>query len=254
MAQQWQSGEHRESGWGSGGGASSGGDSGGGWTGNDWTGPGGTLWPMPPAPPDSHFLTEVFGKGYNKGWNEGHSAGFGNGYQSAVQALYGDAMWGGKGKGSGGWREEEAEAAEPGGKKKHKKKSGSSWKEWSGKYTAIDSDKEETRFYTRLGGQKVATYPQEIQEELLKATEESEAEGVSKDIVYDMTGGWLYKLRIFGGSEKECWEETLSEIRAGDGKPDGTLVGAQWKMKEAMAEPPKVFEKGVKYRPIFYSE
>ena len=234
MAWEWQ-----ESGWVE---RSGGGASGGGWTGNEWTGPGGTL-----APPDSHFLTEVFGKGYNKGWNEGHSAGFSHGYQSAA-----NAMSGGKGKGSGGWEEEEAEAAEPGGKKPRKKKSGSSWKEWSGKYTAFDSDKEETtRFYTRLGEQKVSTYPQEIQEELLKATDESEADKASKDIVYDMTRGWLYNLRIFGGSEKEEWEEMLSEIRAGDGKPDGTLVGAQWKMTEGMAEPPKVFEKGVKFRPIF---
>ena len=223
---------------------------GGGWTGNEWTGPGGTMRPTPPAPPDTHFLNEVFGKGYNKGWNEGHSAGFGNGYQSAA-----NAMSGGKGKGSGGWQEEEAEAAEPGGKKPRKKKSGSSWKEFSEKYTAFDSDKEETaRFYTRLGERKLSTYPQEIQEELLKAKEDSEADKASKDIVYDMTGGYFYNLRIFGGSEKEEWEEMLSEIRAGDGKPDGTLVGAQWKMKEAMAEPPKVFEKGVKFRPIFYSE
>ena len=78
--------------------------------------------------------------------------------------------------------------------------------------------------------------------------------GVSKDIEYNMTGGWMYKLRIFGGSEKDDWEEKLSEIRAVDGKSDGTLVGAQWDMNKATAEPPKEFEKGVKYRPIFLSE
>ena len=64
----------------------------------------------------------------------------------------------------------------------------------------------------------------------------------------------MYKLRIFGGSEKADWEEKLSEIRAVDGKPDGTLVGAQWNMTQATAEPPKVFEKGVKYRPIFLTD
>ena len=64
----------------------------------------------------------------------------------------------------------------------------------------------------------------------------------------------MYKLRIFGRSEKADWEEKLSEIRAADGKPDGTLVGAQWDMAQATTEPPKVFEKGVKYRPIFITE
>ena len=71
--------------------------------------------------------------------------------------------------------------------------------------------------------------------------------------MYDMTGGWKFKLRIFGGTEKEDWEDKLSEIKAGDGKPDGQLVGAQWDMK-ATEEPPVVFEKGVKYRPIFLSD
>ena len=64
----------------------------------------------------------------------------------------------------------------------------------------------------------------------------------------------MYKLRIFGGPEKADWEEKLSEIRAADGKPDGTLVGAQWDMRKATADPPKVFEKGVKYRPIFLKD
>ena len=61
----------------------------------------------------------------------------------------------------------------------------------------------------------------------------------------------MFKLRIFGGSEKADWEEKLSEIKAADGKPDGILVGAQWDMNRATAEPPAVFEKGVKYRPFF---
>ena len=64
----------------------------------------------------------------------------------------------------------------------------------------------------------------------------------------------MYKLRIFGGSEKADWEEKLSKIRAADGKPDGTLVGAQWDMNKAWAEPPLEFDKGVKYRPIFLTD
>ena len=115
----------------------------------------------------------------------------------------------------------------------------------------MDKDRMCPFFYTRLGEKQTEAYPNEIQEELMKATDEVESQGESKDIVYDMTGGWFYKLRIFGGSEKAEWQEKLSEIKPFDGKEEGTLVGAQWNMKEATAEPPKVFEKGVKYRPIF---
>ena len=86
------------------------------------------------------------------------------------------------------------------------------------------------------------------------ASEDADNEGGSKDVVYDMGGGWVYKLRIFGGSEKADWEEKLSNISAADGTPDGTLVGAQWDMNKATAEPPRVFEKGVKYRPIFQTD
>ena len=64
----------------------------------------------------------------------------------------------------------------------------------------------------------------------------------------------MFKLRIFGGSEKADWEEKLSKIKATDGKPDGTLVGAQWDITKATVEPPQEFENGVKYRPIFITD
>ena len=230
--------------------ASSVGDSGGGWS-SGWPPAASAIAPPPPPwPPPGHmYLTEAYGKGLSKGWNEGHSAGhsagFAAGFQSAV-----NHGWGGKGKGSGGWQEEEAQAA-AGGKKKQKT---AGWKEWNDLYTPFDPDTQcITYFYTRISSKKLEYYPQEIQHKLLEASEASETGNASKDIEYDMTNGWVFNLRIFGGSEQEDWEEKLSEIRAGDGKPDGTLVGAQWRMKEAMAEPPTVFEKGVKFRPIFYS-
>ena len=63
----------------------------------------------------------------------------------------------------------------------------------------------------------------------------------------------MFRLRIFGGSEKAEWEEKLSGIKAKDGKPDrGVLGGAQWNLAKAEQEPPRVFEQEVKYRPIFY--
>ena len=147
--------------------------------------------------------------------------------------------------------QEEAEAA---GGRRSKKKKGGLWKEWGEAYTTFDPDKDDTPYYyTRLGPKEpqVAIYPKEIQAELKKAAGESDTERVSKDIQYELKGWWLYKLRIFGGSEKAAWAEKLSGIRARDGKPDDTLVGAQWRIGEATAEPPEEFEEGVKYRPIF---
>ena len=233
-------------------GASSGGDSGP-RAGSEWAG----WWGMSPAPSPPGALPspmqEGFGKGYTKGWHEGHSAGFQKGYQSCAQDVYGDARLVCSGKGSGK-REPESESEAEEEKAvvlKKKKKKGSGWKEWRTKYTDFDKDDTEY-FYTRLGGSQTIVYPQEIQEELLKAKDARDSEGVSQDKVYDMTGGYVYKLRIFGGTEQADWEEKLSEIKAADGQKDeGILVGAQWDMKRAKYEPPETFEKEVKYRPIF---
>ena len=81
-------------------------------------------------------------------------------------------------------------------------------------------------------------------------------DGASMDVEFDMTGGWVYTCRIFGGDEKRRWEDQLSEVRAAPGQPaDGTLVGAQWRPdEESMVEPPDEFDTGVKYRPIFLTE
>ena len=55
-------------------------------------------------------------------------------------------------------------------------------------------------------------------------------------------------------THKKEWLDKLSEVRAGNNVPDGTLVGAQWNMNNATAEPPLEFVKGVKYRPIFLAD
>ena len=62
----------------------------------------------------------------------------------------------------------------------------------------------------------------------------------------------MYKLRIFGGSEKGYWDDKLSEVKPAEGKEEeGTLVGAQWDVNVATKNPPEDFEKGARYRPIF---
>ena len=139
-----------------------------------------------------------------------------------------------------------------GGKKSRKKKG--SWKEWHEKFTDFDLAKDNgPYYYTRLGVKQVSAYPVEIQEQLKKAKDESDDADQTVDIEYDMTDGWMYKLRIFGSSEKARWEEKFG-ITAADGEPDGILVGAQWDMNKGKGEPRDGFEKGVKYRPNFQTD
>ena len=135
---------------------------------------------------------------------------------------------------------------------RRRRKKGSGWEQWKKKYTPVDPATEKNYFYTRLGEKDTQPYPKEIQDELLKKKAESEDEMTSKDLLYDMTDGYFYNLRIFGGGEKEKWEDKLSKIKAGDGEEKGTLVGAQWNTKDATADVPNVFDEKVRYRPIFY--
>ena len=244
----WESGRNS-------GGASNSGDCRGGWqpplaggtaAGSDWG------WLAPPA--YAIHMNEAFGRGYEKGF----SAGFSKGHAWAADAEIGkgkaDATWGAIGKGKAGRKschDEEAEASESDRKPKKKKK-GSGWEQWKKKYTPVDPATEKNYFYTRLGEKDTQPYPKEIQDELLKKKAESEDEMTSKDLLYDMTDGYFYNLRIFGGDETEKWEETLSKIKAGDGEEKGTLVGAQWNTKDATADVPNVFDEKVRYRPIFY--
>ena len=70
----------------------------------------------------------------------------------------------------------------------------------------------------------------------------------SRDVLYDMTNGWVFKLRLFGEEEKQDWDDQLEKVVT---KEDGAVVGAQWDDNKAKEEPPQSFEEGVKYRPIF---
>ena len=211
-------------------------------------------WVAPPPPGDALI---AWGKGYTKGYHQGHHAGFQHGFVCGQQDK---AEWNNKQVGKGGGKrapdedlEQEEETAEAScGKKKKKKKKGKAWKAWKEKYTSFKGDRT-PYFYTHLDGKKVSPYPEEIQEQLKKAKDESDDADQTVDIEYDMTDGWMYKLRIFGSSEKARWEEKFG-ITAADGEPDGTLVGAQWNMDKGKGEPRDGFEAGVKYRPIFQTD
>ena len=165
------------------------------------------------------------------------------------------ATWGGKGKGPGKREPEEAEEAEEEQEqpaRRKKKKGGSGWKEWKEKYTAFTVDMGLPGcFYTRLGEKQVSAYPLEIQEKLSKALDAKDKDKTSQDVEYDMTGGWVFNLRIISDTEMPAWKEKLSDVKAADGKQDGRLVGAQWDKNQATMDPRESFEKGVRYRPIF---
>ena len=76
----------------------------------------------------------------------------------------------------------------------------------------------------------------------------SEVSKMTRNVQYDMTGGWVFRLRLFCDEEKPDWEEQLAKRATDD---DGSVVGAQWNVSQAKEEPPQTFEKGVKCRPSF---
>ena len=67
----------------------------------------------------------------------------------------------------------------------------------------------------------------------------------SRDVEYDMTGGWVFNLRLFSEEEQELWKDVLSNHE------EHAPIGAQWNLKEVENQPPATFDKHVKFRPIF---
>ena len=226
------------------------------WGGGHWHWRAAQMTPAPAAPPALPPGDEDgnYWKGYGKGWQVGYSMG----YATAAQA-YEEFMQGGKGKGAGkaGKRalpeaEAEEEQTAASSKPKRKKKPSEAWKEWYDTYTIHDTEKSrDPYFYTRLGPKEISVYPTEIQEPL-RAAFELASSGTSHSIEYDMTGGYIYKLRIFGGEEKEAWVKKLSEIKSAEPE-EGTSVGAQWDISKD-GDPPRVFGEKVRYRPTFISD
>ncbi len=70
----------------------------------------------------------------------------------------------------------------------------------------------------------------------------------SRQIVYDMTAGWLFTIRLFDDLEKKSkhWERELRKI-AYYNKYSWKCVGAQWR------NPPEGCAEGIKYRPVLLS-
>ena len=203
-----------------------------------WSAPPLALPPAPPGhpagPPRSCSLQEAY--------MHGHTAGFSQGYRSGFED--------GAKRGRPEPTAETDQSAAGSSKKKSKKASqkGERWKVWRETYTHFDEDKAtEPYYYTRTGSASTAVYPAEIQEKLRLAAVDTKY--ISQDVEYDMTDGWVYKIRLFSDEAKPDWNEQLAKIVTAE---DGEVVGAQWNSTKALHEPgPGCFEEEVKYRPIF---
>ena len=226
-------------------------------------GGGGSGWsgaPMPsrPPPPPGHaHLYDAYSKGYHTGFCEGSTSGYHKGYSKGWASGRDDMHreWKGHGKGRGkrDSEEEEADENEKPQQKSKRKKKGAAWKEFYEKYTDFDAEKNKLgcAFYTKLGPKEVSVYPTEIQHKLLTAWREAGGYNTSQDVEYDMTQGWMYTLRIFGGDERVLWDEKLSELPSG---MEDKLVGAQWDATKVKKDPPLDFDPKVKYRPIYMKD
>ena len=61
---------------------------------------------------------------------------------------------------------------------------------------------------------------------------------------YDMTGGYVYKLRLFNQEERASWETFLAKWH------EPHFVGVQWKADRTNVVSPREFDPSVQYRPI----
>ena len=64
---------------------------------------------------------------------------------------------------------------------------------------------------------------------------------------YDMTDGWVYKLRLIADEERTAWQPYLDKYGV-------DWVGAQWNKKTTDTSPPGSFDEDVQYRPIYIKD
>ena len=103
------------------------------------------------------------------------------------------------------WEEQEESGSASGSqKKKRKGVQNEAWKEFNDKYTAANEATDEPLFSVMLGKDNYEVYPQEIQIKL-RACWEQVQDGNSQNCEYDMTGGWLFNIRLYDEREKREW-------------------------------------------------
>ena len=96
----------------------------------------------------------------------------------------------------------------------------------------------------KLGKGKYELYPEGIQQQLRIMYAQTVTDATSQEMEYDMTGGWVYKLRLFNQEERDSWETFLAKWH------EPHFVGVQWKADRTNVVSPREFDPSVQYRPI----
>ena len=89
--------------------------------------------------------------------------------------------------------------------------SGNASGEWRKVYTLADMDSQEHIFAARTGNTSYEFFPEEIQDAFRVAYITCQGGGPSQQIVYDMTGGWVFNLRLIPVEEKPRWQDKMNE-------------------------------------------
>lgn len=199
-------------------------------------------------------LQDTWSKAYGKGWTEGNAHGYSEGFREGFDtgSKRKVTLVGKKAERTDERHDESEEESASGSqrskrKKPKGKKNKNAWKAFHEKYTEAKGDEGEDVYMVKLGQNSYELYPEEIQEQLRANAAAIAEDSCSKSLVYDMTDGWLFHVRLFSAEELPQWEDKLSGFLA---KDDDQCVGAQWDANKAKEDPPTVFEKGVQYRPI----
>ena len=110
----------------------------------------------------------------------------------------------------------------------------------------MDEESAGPHYKVKLGKDTYETYPQEVQSTLRELAQVVEAQAEAREYEYDMTGGYIFTLRLFPPAEKERWAKVLGKHDEDD------YVGAQWDKSKVSSKPPEVFDAKAQFRPILF--
>ena len=88
-----------------------------------------------------------------------------------------------------------------------------------------------------------------MQEALRVAYSTIQDGGPSQQIEYDMTGGWVFNIRLISEDEKPRWQDKMKDTDQAD-EGDVPFIGAQWDARKATHQPPDAFDEHVKYQSV----
>ena len=211
-------------------------------------GPPGAPWPYAPPQCYAHSVanSNTLADAWKSGWHAGRAVGFKEGIDHDAQKRQEAPA-----RNASESDEDGSDGDKTGGAKQKRKRKGNKgqkwvWKQFMERYTAVDEDDSAGPHYkVKLGKDTYETYPQEVQTMLREMAQVVEAQTAAREMDYDMTGGFVFTLRLFPPAEKEWWAEVLGKHDEAD------YVGAQW--DKSKGSPPRdVFDEKVQFRPILF--